>query len=151
MLRKKPRWRFRLKWRPKFSARLTQESSHRRPASLLPAVPVLREEMSSPPKEKLETKGGHAPAGKRSFAPSALFLEILSTNSTTQGRITWRLSRTQAITAFYWHGASLCLHFCISCIFSASVDAQMMQELTNDTRLGGFRRPCFGCATLTWT
>lgn len=152
MLRKKPRWRSRLKWRPKFSARLTQESSHRRPASLLPIVPVLREEMSSPPKEKLETKGGHAPAGKRSSAPSALFLEILRTNSTTRGIITWRLSRTQAITAFSWHGASASA--CIS-VFPASFPRLWTRkgcrnELTTRV-LEVFSGRVLVCATLTWT
>lgn len=142
MLRKKPRWRSRLKWRPKFSARLAQESSHRRPASFLPADSVLSEKMSSPPKEKMETKGGHAPAGKHSFA------QILRTNQQDSGynHVTALAdSSNHYILLTSW--VALSLHFFSSFIFCASLDARLI----NDARLGGFQRPCCGCAALTWT
>lgn len=146
MLRKKPRWRFRLKWRPKFSARLAQESSHRRPASFLPADSVLSEEMSSPPKEKMETKGGHAPAGKRSFAPSALFSQILRMHDSVKNHVT-ALANSSNRCIFLTSCVGLSLHFFISCILCASLNARLI----NDARLGGFQRLCFGCAALTWT
>lgn len=86
--------------RSTFSARLVQESNLRRSTRLLPADSVLPEDMSSPPKDKVETKGGHAPAGKRWLAPPSCFRSHLAPAGWTQVTIMWGFVTLQQSVRF---------------------------------------------------